>query len=79
MRQTPKSDSAVAEIITRQSGLISPAEVEHEYDIAEQTQAVWRCDNRYGWRDLTIKIGRKVRYRRRDIEAWLESRRGLQA
>lgn len=73
------SQSAVAAIIKPRSELIFPAQVETEYGIAEQTQAVWRSTDRYGWRKLTIKVGRKVAYRRRDIEDWLESRRGLQA
>lgn len=78
MSQTTKSRAAIAEVITPRSHLISPEQVETDYGIAEQTQAVWRCTNRYGWRNLTIKLGRKVVYRRTDIEAWLESRRGLQ-
>jgi hypothetical protein len=62
---------------TQRSTLISPAEVEKEYGILQQTQAVWRCENRYGRRDFTIKLGRKIAYLRRDLEAWIESRRGL--
>ncbi len=59
------------------SGLISPKEVASEYDISVHTQNIWRFYNRYGWRDITIRVGRKVAYRRDDIEKWLESRRGL--
>jgi hypothetical protein len=59
--------------------LIFPPDVASDYDIPETTQAVWRCTNRYGWRDLTIKLGRRIAYRRTDIEAWLESRRGMAA
>jgi hypothetical protein len=66
----------VGEVPSR-SSLIFPDQVEAEYGIRQQTQAVWRCTNRYGWRDLTIKLGRKVAYFRSDIESWLESRRGL--
>jgi len=65
-----------AEETTRRT-LISPGEVANDYGIPEQTQAVWRCTNRYGWRDFTIKVGARVAYRRSDIEAWLDSRRGL--
>lgn len=36
------------------------------------TLAVWRCTGRYNL--PFIKIGRKVRYRRSDLEAWLEGR-----
>jgi len=63
--------------MSNMSELPNPAEIERELGIKESTQAVWRSTNRYGWRDLTIKVGRNVRYRRADVEAWLSSRRGL--
>jgi len=69
--------SAVSQIIASKSDLIFPPDVEIEYKIPVPTQAVWRCTNRYGWRDMTIKIGRRVAYRRSDLELWLDSRRGL--
>ena len=69
--------SVVSQIITSKSDLIFPPEVEEDYDIPIPTQEVWRCTNRYGWRDITIKLGRRVAYRRSDIELWLDSRRGL--
>ena len=55
--------------------LLTPRDVDQHYRIKEQTQAVWRCTNRYNFRDLVIKVGSNVRYRRGDLEAWLESRR----
>ncbi len=72
-----KVQSAISPIIAGKSDLIFPPEVEIEFKIRVPTQAVWRCTNRYGWRDITIKLGRRVAYRRSDIERWLESRRGL--
>lgn len=36
------------------------------------TLAVWRCTGRYNL--PFIKVGRKVRYRRTDLDAWLEAR-----
>jgi len=57
--------------------LLTPKQVADEFGIADTTQAVWRCVNRYGWRDITIKLGRLIRYDRRDIERWLEGRKGL--
>jgi hypothetical protein len=71
------TSTKAAEAAKPRSDLIFPKQVEEEYGILQQTQAVWRCENRYGWRDFTIKLGRKVAYLRRDIEAWIESRRGL--
>jgi len=37
-----------------------------------KTLPVWRCTKRY--KIPYIKVGRLVRYRRSDLEAWLESR-----
>ena len=41
-------------------------------DVSPGTLSVWRSTGRYGIPFL--KIGRLVRYRRSDLEAWLESR-----
>jgi excisionase family DNA binding protein len=41
-------------------------------DIAPGTLSVWRSTGRY--RIPFVKVGRRVRYRRADLEAWLESR-----
>jgi len=57
--------------------LLSPGEIESQYGINSTTQAVWRSTNRYGWRDLSIKVGRLVRMRRSVLEKWLDSRTGL--
>jgi len=67
----------------KQSGadLITPLDVAAPpYEIPENTQAVWRSTNRYGFRELVIKLGSSVRYRRADLERWIESRRiGVEA
>ena len=67
----------ISEFVVQKSDLITPKNVAEDYNVPEHTQAVWRSTNRYGWRDMSIKLGRKIAYRRNDIEAWLESRRGL--
>ncbi len=54
---------------------LSPADVAAECGIPETTQAVWRCTNRYGFRKLVVKVGNRVRYRREEVERWLESHR----
>jgi hypothetical protein len=41
-------------------------------DVTPGTLSVWRSTGRYNL--PFIKVGRKVRYRRDDLEAWLESR-----
>lgn len=57
--------------------LLSPLDLFRETGIAVSTQAVWRSGNRYGWREISIKVGRSVRYKRADVEAWLRGRKGL--
>lgn len=65
----------IKKIIKSDSGLINREAIAEEFGIAKSTQEVWHAHNRYGWRDLAIKVGRNVRYRRSDIEQWVESRR----
>jgi hypothetical protein len=60
-----------------QSEYLTPPEVARDFKIPIETQNVWRCHNRHGWGDLTIRAGRKILYKRSDILDWLESRRGL--
>jgi hypothetical protein len=60
-----------------QSEYLTPKEVFDEFRIPVETQNVWRSGNRHGWRDLSIRAGRKILYRRADILSWLEARRGL--
>ncbi|MHB1215470.1 MAG: hypothetical protein ACYCY9_10820 [Thiobacillus sp.] len=61
---------------TRTEPLLTPGDVAREYGIPASTQRIWKYYNRYGWRDLTIKLGSKVRYERKDLETWLASRKG---
>lgn len=41
-------------------------------DVSPGTLSVWRSTGRYNLPFL--KIGRKVRYRRSDVEAWMQAR-----
>ena len=41
-------------------------------DVSAGTLSVWRSTGRYNL--PFVKIGRKVRYRRSDLQAWLEKR-----
>ena len=53
--------------------LMDPSETSQLISVAQGTLAVWRSTGRY---DLPyVKVGRLVRYRRTDIEAWLNRRR----
>jgi hypothetical protein len=59
--------------------LLDRTEIANEYKIPVPTQCSWFSLNRFGWRELTIRVGARVLVRRRDLESWLDSRRGLVA
>jgi hypothetical protein len=53
--------------------LLSPSDVEREYGIPRTTQAGWRCTNRMGFRELVVKLGSTVKYKRSKLDAWIDS------
>lgn len=54
------------------SGLLNREQAAAYLSVASQTLAVWASSGRH---DLPyIRVGRAVRYRIRDLDAWLESR-----
>jgi excisionase family DNA binding protein len=55
--------------------LLSAAEVADLLGISVSTLAIWRCTGRYPL--AYVKVGRLVRYRRGDVEAFLEQRTRL--
>jgi len=68
------TENAIAAILKHQSTdpLFTPPEAAAYIGVTENTLSVWRCTGRY--KIPFIKVGRLVRYRRSDIESWLESR-----
>ncbi len=52
--------------------LLPPPEAAAYIGVSENTLSVWRCVGRYAI--PFIKVGRLVRYRVSDLDAWLESR-----
>ena len=52
--------------------LLSPDAAAEVLGIAPKTLAVWRCSGRYAL--PFVKVGRLVRYRRADLEAFLARR-----
>lgn len=55
------------------SDLMTAEEAAEYLNVEVQTLAVWRCHKTY---DLPyIKVGRRIRYRKADLDAWIESRR----
>lgn len=69
--------NSLAEVLSSNTDIITPEQVEADYKIPVTTQRAWKCTNRYGWRDLTIKRGRCVVYRRSAVEQWFTSRTGI--
>lgn len=70
------ASSAISAVIKSQSDLLTPQQVFKEYLIPVSTQRVWKCMNRFGWRDIAIKLGHKTVYRRGALEEWLSARTG---
>jgi excisionase family DNA binding protein len=62
----------IQEIIDRTRELVDEKEAARILDNSPGTLSVWRSTGRYNL--PFIKIGRNVRYRRADLEAWLEKR-----
>ena len=52
--------------------LLTPKQAAKELGVAAGTLAVWRCNKTYPLR--YIKVGGKVRYRAKDLEAFLTAR-----
>ena len=52
--------------------LLIPEKAAEEIEVKESTLAVWRCTGRYNI--PYIKIGRKVRYRKSALDAFLDRR-----
>jgi len=69
-----KAQSAVPRILKHQSTdpLFTPPEAAAYIGVSENTLSVWRCVGRYAI--PFIKVGRLVRYRVSDLDAWLKSR-----
>lgn len=59
-------------IRTRDPDLIDPAPAAELLGVTVGTLSVWRSTGRYGL--PFVKVGRRVKYSRKAIEAWLEGR-----
>ncbi len=57
----------------RSAEVLNTTEAAEYLGFRPQTLAIWRTTGRYGLPFL--KCGRLVRYRKRDLDAWLASRR----
>jgi excisionase family DNA binding protein len=59
-------------VITSSRDLLDEQQAASAIDVTPGTLSVWRSTGRY--KLPFIKVGRKVRYRRADLESWLEER-----
>jgi len=68
------TDNSIATILKSQSSnhLLTPPEAAAHIGVTENTLSVWRCVGRY--EIPFVKVGRLVRYKRTDLEAWIEKR-----
>lgn len=62
----------LAAIVQSCKDLLDEKQTAEYLQVAQGTLPVWRSSGRYGL--PFIKIGRKVRYRRSDLDKWLEER-----
>ncbi len=69
-----QAESAISAILNFQSTnpLLTPPEAASYIGVSVDTLSVWRCTGRYNISYL--KVGRLVRYRKSDLDAWLEKR-----
>lgn len=70
--QTTTQARPLRTVIESGADLLSDKAAAAVLDVSPGTLSVWRSTGRYGLPFL--KIGRKVRYRRADLQAWMESR-----
>ena len=59
----------------RNAEVLNTTEAAEYLGFQPQTLAIWRTTGRYGLPFL--KLGRLVRYRKSDLDAWLASRRRI--
>lgn len=70
--QTAAASNVAAILRPKNTDLVDEAQAAEILDLAPGTLSVWRSTGRYGI--PFIKVGRKVRYSRTALNAWLESR-----
>lgn len=67
MQNTTPTDA-----VRRSRELLDEAEAARFLTVSPGTLSVWRSTGRYSI--PFVKVGRRVRYRRTDLEAWLDQR-----
>lgn len=63
---------SIKSIIDAAKALVDDKTAASQLDVTPGTLAVWRSTGRYNL--PFVKVGRKVRYRQMDLDAWIENR-----
>lgn len=63
---------SLQEIISASNELLDEKQAAAKLDVTPGTLSVWRSTGRYAL--PFVKVGRNVRYRRNDLDAWLAKR-----
>lgn len=66
------NNQTIASIVSRNRDLVDDKAAAEILDTTPGTLSVWRSTGRYAL--PFVKVGRKVRYRVSDLEAWIEKR-----
>lgn len=67
-----KNNAKAIPLRVNSNELLSRREAAAYLGIAENTLAIWKCHNRYGL--PFVKLGRLVKYRKLDLDAFIEKR-----
>lgn len=68
-----ESSSALFPILQKSTDpLLKPAQAAEYIGVSENTLSVWRCVGRYNIQ--FVKVGRLVRYRKSELDAFLDRR-----
>ncbi|HCJ7658253.1 TPA: helix-turn-helix domain-containing protein [Pseudomonas aeruginosa] len=72
---TTQAQHSAGELPLSPTDLLTPDQVAATLGLSHRTLAAWRSSRRNPL--PYVKVGTRVRYRRQDVAAWLESRRIL--
>ena len=65
-------NESLADVVKRANDLLPEKDAADFLQISPGTLSVWRSTGRYAL--PFVKIGARVRYRRTDLQAWIDSR-----
>lgn len=69
---TTTASTSLNDIVNRTRDMLDERQAAEYLTLSAGTLSVWRSTGRY--KIPFVKVGRRVRYRRADLDAWLDSR-----